>query len=187
MNLVPEISLIDFEVHLLMTMKLRITMSHKEADLEAKLAEHGLSLDSAQRTHERVAEFLGGEASYLDNMKRIKGVRDQDSKSLEFDSALWPGFTFKAFGSKDGLLDSARYRRTSLDSPRVDSPIGLGIWSMDASEFAKQFGPMNTGRKWSLFDTYLPAYEEYEFQWGGESYGAGFSWGLFIFTAMSWD
>ncbi|BCI90794.1 hypothetical protein NIIDMKKI_60000 [Mycobacterium kansasii] len=58
---------------------------------------------------------------------------------------------------------------------------------MDVAEFTERFGPMNSGRQWSLFDKLLPAYEEYEFSWEGESYGAGFSWGLFMFSAMSWD
>jgi hypothetical protein len=188
MNSVPAVTIIDFEVHLLMTMKLRIKMSHEEAQLEAKLAEHGISIDSAERIHEQVAEVLGDDEDfYFENMKKLMNVAEQDATSLEYDSVLWPEFKFKAIASHDGRLESARYWHTRRDSSGVDSPIGLAIWSMDVTEFTEQFGPTNAGRKWSLFDAHLPAYEEYEFEWGGESYGAGFSWGLFMFSAMSWD
>ena len=57
---------------------------------------------------------------------------------------------------------------------------------MDVTEFIEHFGPMRGDRQWSLFDKLLPAYEEYEFPWDGESYGAGFCWGLFMFSAKSW-
>ncbi|WP_245830089.1 hypothetical protein [Mycobacterium numidiamassiliense] len=169
-----------------MTMKLRVKMSHKEAELEAKLAEHGLSVDEAQRVHDRLALILGGEASYFQNTKKLMGA-DPAATSLEYTSVLWPGFYFKAIASEDGPLESARYWHNSRELADVESPIGLPIWSMDVTEFAERFGPMNGGRKWSLFDELLPAYEEYEFQWGEDSYGAGFSWGLFMFSAMSWD
>ena len=187
MNSVPAVTIADFEVHLLMTMKLRIKMSHKEAELEAKLAEHELSVASAERIHERVVDGLGDEAVYFANMKKLIKFAEQDATSLKYESVLWPGFTFKASADAHGRLESARYWHTRRDSPSVDSPIGLAIWSMDVTEFTEQFGPTNAGRKWSLFDALLPAYEECEFEWGGESYGAGFSWGLFMFSAMSWD
>lgn len=179
--------LIDFEVYLLMTMKLRIKMSHKEDQLAAKVADRGLSVDDAERIHERVAEALGDEASYFGNMKKLLGIADQDATSVEYSSILWPGFDFTAIASEDGLLESARYRHKKRISLTVGSPIGLPIWSMDVAEFTERFGPMNSGRQWSLFDKLLPAYEEYEFSWEGESYGAGFSCGLFMFSAMSWD
>ncbi len=183
----PSAAIVDFEVYLLATMKLRIRMSHKEAQLEAKLAYHGLSVGDAERIHERVAVTLGDEASYFKNMKDALGFHDQDATLLEFRSVLWPEFDFKAVASEDGLLESARYWHTRRDSPVADSPIGLPIWHMDVTEFTERFGPMNGGRQWSLFDKLLPAYEEYEFSWGGEIYGEGFSWGLFMFSAMSWD
>lgn len=178
---------VDFEVYLLMTMKLRIKMSHKELQLEAKLAEHGLSVSDAERIHERVAKALGDEASYFGNMKKLLGVAEQDGTSVKYDSVLWPGFSFNATASEDGMLESARYRHTRRDSPSVDSPTQLPIWSMDVSEFAEQYGPLTSGRKWAVSDKLLPGYEEYEFSWAGESYGAGFSWGLLMFSAMSWD
>jgi hypothetical protein len=188
MNIFPVVTIVDFEVHLLMTMKLRIRMSHQEAQVEAKLAEQNLSIDAADRIHERVAEGLGDdEASYFENMKKMLGIADQDATSVQYKSVLWPGFNFNATASEVGLLESAQYWHTTRDSSRADSPIGVPIWSMDVAEFTEQFGPVSGGRKWALFDKLLPAYEEYEFQWVGESYGAGFSWGLFMFTAMSWD
>ncbi|WP_089025313.1 hypothetical protein [Mycobacterium persicum] len=170
-----------------MTMKLRIKMSHKEDQLAAKVADHGLSVDDAERIHERVAEALGDEASYFGNMKKLLGIADQDATSVEYSSILWPGFDFTAIASEDGFLESARYRHKKRNSPTAGSPIGLPIWSMDVAEFTERFGPMNGGRQWPLFDKLLPAYEEYEFSWEGASYGAGFSWGLFMFSAKSWD
>jgi hypothetical protein len=85
------------------------------------------------------------------------------------------------------MLESARFWHKRRDSPKVDSPTQLPMWSMDFTEFTEQFGPMTSGRKWPACDKLLPAYEEYEFSWAGESYGAGFSWGLFMFSALSWD
>jgi hypothetical protein len=180
-------AIVDFEVYLLMTMKLRIKMSHQELQMEAKLAEHGLSVVDAERIHEQVAQTLGDESSYFENMKTLLGIADQDATSVEYNSVLWPGFSFNATASGDGTLESARYRHTRRDSPSVDSPTQLPIWSMDVTEFAEQYGPLKSGRKWPVSDKLLPGYEEYEFSWAGETYGAGFSWGLFMFSAMSWD
>lgn len=180
-------AIVDFEVHLLMTMKLRIRMSHKEAQLQNKLTEHSISAGDAERIHERVTEALGDEASYFGNLKKLLGIADHDAASLEYNSVLWPGFDFNAIADEGGRLKSARYQHTKRDSPSVDSPIDLPIWSMDVGEFTEHFGPMRGGRQWSLFDKILPAYEEYEFPWDGESYGAGFSWGLFMYSAKSWD
>jgi hypothetical protein len=95
---------VDFEVYLLMTMKLRIRMSHKEFQLDTKLAEHGLSVGEAEHIHERVAETLGDEASYFQNMKKLLGIADQDAASFEYDSVFWPGFSFNATASEDGML-----------------------------------------------------------------------------------
>jgi len=178
---------VKFEVYLLMTMKLRIKMSHEEPQLAAKLAEHGVSVGDAERIHERVAQALGDEASYFENMKKLLGLADQGATSFEFNSVMWPGFSFNATANEDGMLESARYGHMRGDSPSVDSPTELPIWSMDVSEFAEQYGPLTSGRKWSVSDKLLPGYEEYEFSWAGQSYGAGFSWGLFMFSAMSWD
>jgi hypothetical protein len=122
MNSVPAVTIADFEVHLLMTMKLRIKMSHKEAELEAKLAEHELSVASAERIHERVVDGLGDEAVYFANMKKLIKFAEQDATSLKYESVLWPGFTFKASADAHGRLESARYWHTRRDSPSVDSP-----------------------------------------------------------------
>lgn len=46
---------VNFEVYLLLTMKLRIKMSQKQRQLEAKLA----SVGDAEYIHERLAEALG--------------------------------------------------------------------------------------------------------------------------------
>jgi hypothetical protein len=187
MDQISSVTTVDFEVHLLMTMKLRIRMSHNEAELEAKLAGFQLSVANAERMHERIADALGDEAVYFANMKNFLEFAEQDATSLKYESVLWPGFTFKASADETGRLESARYWHTGRDSSGANSPLGLAIWSLDVTEFAEQFGPVKPGRKWSPLDPLLPAYEEVEFHWAGESYGAGFSWGLFMFSAMSWD
>jgi hypothetical protein len=186
MNRVSNTAVMNLEIYLLMTMKLRMRMSHKEAQLEAKLAEHGLSVDDAERVHVRIGEALGDKASGFESLKNLLGIAESDSPSLEYSSVFWPGFEFKAVAGKDGLLESARYWHARHDSSSVDCPTELPIWSMDVSEFTERFGPMRHGRQWPLFDELLPGYEEYEFPWNGESYGAGFSWGLFMFAAKSW-
>jgi hypothetical protein len=186
MNRALNRAIIDFEIYLLMTMQLRMRMSHKEAHLEAKLAENGFSVDDAARVHARIAEALGEEAVAFESLKNLLDIADPDSVSLEYSSVFWPGFEFKAVAGKDGLLDAARYWHTRHDSYDIDSPTELPIWSMDVTEFTERFGPMRRGRQWPLFDEVLPGYEEYEFPWNGESYGAGFNWGLFMFAAKSW-
>lgn len=115
------------------------------------------------------------------------GIAEHYAASLKYSSVLGPGFDFNAIADEDGRLKSAHYQHTKRDSPSVDSPIDLPIWSVDVGEFTEHFGPMRGGRQWSLFDKILPAYEEYKFPWDGESYGAGFSWGLFMYSAKSWD
>ncbi|MGV7255022.1 hypothetical protein PJI20_01545 [Mycobacterium kansasii] len=178
-------SIVEFEVYLLMTTKLR--MVNKDARLlQAKLAEFGLSVSDAESTHKRVGEILGDNDSYFGNMKKLLGIADNGGASLEYSSILWPGFDFKAIAGEDGVLESARYWHTRRDSGNVDSPIGLSAWSVDITEFSEHFGPMTGGQKWSLFDKILPGHEEYEFQWGGERYGAAFSWGLFLWVTKLW-
>ncbi|MGB6512497.1 MAG: hypothetical protein WBF57_05845 [Mycobacterium sp.] len=186
MNIASIPALIEFEVYLLMTMKLRMKMSHKEAQLEGKLAEHGLSVDDGKRIHERVAQTLGDETSGFENLKSLLGIADQDARSLKYSSVLWPGFDFNAITGEEGLLESAQYRHTSGALRTLNHPTELNIWSLDIAEFTEHFGPMTRGRRWPLFDKLLPGYEEYEFQWDGERYGAGFCWGLFIYSAKSW-
>jgi hypothetical protein len=160
MSIGPITAIADFEVYLLMTMRLRISMSHKEAQLQAKLAEHGPSLDGAKNIHERVAGALGDEASGFENLKNLLGVADRNSTTLKYDSVLWPGFDFNATADENGPLESARYRHSRRNSPSVDSPTELTIWSMDVTEFTEHYGPMAGGQQWPLFDEFLPAYEE---------------------------
>ncbi|AGZ49861.1 hypothetical protein PJN25_23430 [Mycobacterium kansasii] len=187
MNVSAYAMIIDFEVYLLMTMRLRMSMANKEAQLEAKLAEHGLSLKDAERIHERIARALSDEDSRYENMKKLLGVTEQDSAGLKYSSVLWPGFDFNAIAGDEGVLESAGYRHTRRDSPPVDSPTELPTWSVDIAEFAERFGPMTLRGKWPLFDEFLPAYEEYDFFWNGEHYGARFVWGLFLSSSIYWD
>ncbi|WIM87453.1 hypothetical protein PT015_21855 [Candidatus Mycobacterium wuenschmannii] len=187
MNSDPGVTTIDFEAHLLVSMKLRIKMSHNESQLEAKLAQNRISIERAAHSHEKITKALAGEAHFFTNMKRLLQPEMQDATSLEYDSVLWPGFRFKATGSHSGHIESAGYQRTDNVANRVGAPVDLEMWTMDVAEFADRFGPLSAGRKWSFVDGHLPGYEEHEFVWEGESYGAGFSWGLFMFAAMSWD
>jgi hypothetical protein len=180
-------AVIDFEVYLLMTMKLRLSMAGKESLLEAKLAERGLTIDQAKHIHQRVAESLGDEASRFHNMKKLLGIASLDATSLKYSSVLWPGFDFNAVAGEDGALESAGYWHIHHDSLSVGSPTALPTWSVDSAEFAKHFGPLTLRGKWSLFDEFLPGYAEYEFPWNGERYGARFSWGLFLSSSMYWD
>ncbi|SOX52906.1 hypothetical protein MAAFP003_1574 [Mycobacterium ahvazicum] len=93
---------IDFEIHLLMTMKVRMSMAGKEFLLEAKLAENKLTIEQAKNIHERVAEALGDEASRFQNVKKLLGIVGPDASSLKYSSALWPGFDFTATAGEDG-------------------------------------------------------------------------------------
>ncbi|MGH3726796.1 MAG: hypothetical protein ACRDUS_22025 [Mycobacterium sp.] len=183
MDTIPNHAIIEFEVYLLMTMKIRLVS--RQPALEAKLSEFGLSVDDAQRVHSRVAKSLGGEFSRLDNMKGFLGV-SKDSDSLTYASVLWPEFNFSAITGESGQLESARYVRVRGDFPSGDSPMELPSWSADVTEFTEHFGPMANSRRWPLFDRVLPGYEECEFVWNEERYGAGFSWGLFLYAAKYW-
>lgn len=180
-------AIVDFEVYLLVAMKTRIKMSRKESQLEAKLSEHGFSVTDAEYTHARIADVLGNESLYFENMKRLLGLTNQEVTELVYKSVLWPNFEFRAASNSNGHIESARYRHLLRSSRKVASPVELAMWSVDAIEFAEQFGPLTNRRSWPTTDAYLAGYEEYEFSWNGETYGAGFSWGLFMFAAMSWE
>src|ERR1700733_15075000 len=93
-------AVIDFEVYLLMTMKLRMSMAGKESLLEAKLAEHGLKIDQAQNIYQRVTESLGDEASRFDNIKKLLGIASPDTAEVQYCSVLWPSFDFNATASE---------------------------------------------------------------------------------------
>jgi hypothetical protein len=187
MNVSSVAAIIDFEVYLLMTMKLRMSMANKGAQLEAKLAEHGLSSYDAELIHERVATALGDEATRFGDMKKLLHITDHDSSVLKYRSVLWPGFDFNAIAGEGGRLEVARYCHTERDLLNVESPSELPTWSVDITEFAEHFGPLAIRGKWPLFDEFLPAYEEYEFSWNGERYGARFIWGLFLSSSVYWD
>ncbi|MEU9807685.1 hypothetical protein [Mycobacterium sp. NPDC050853] len=183
MNTIPVPLIIDFEVYLLMTMKIRLV--NRLPALEAKLSEFGLSVDDAQHVQARVAEALGGETSRFEGMKTFLGI-SQDSNLLKYASVLWPEFNFSAIADESGGLESARYIRARGDLHSGDSPAVLPPWSADVTDFTQHFGPLTNGRKWLLSDKTLPGYEEYEFFWNEERYGVGFSWGLFLYAAKYW-
>jgi hypothetical protein len=63
----------------------------------------------------------------------------------------------------------------------------LPAWSVDIAEFDELFGPAIGRVKRPLFDDVLPAYEEYEFSFEGDRYGAVFLWGLFILASAYWE
>ncbi|AMU23494.1 hypothetical protein A3N95_01175 [Mycobacteroides abscessus] len=58
--------------------------------------------------------------------------------------------------------------------------------SVSVQEFADRFGPATLNYSSTLSEKVLPAHEHYKFEWNGEQYGAGFSWGLFLFAARLW-
>lgn len=187
MNVYSAAAILDFEVYLLMTMKPRMVNEKETQLLEAKLAEHGLSVDAAELIYKRVAEALDDEDSRFQNMKKLLDIAEQNGASVKYSSILWPGFDFNAVTRDDALLESASYRHVRGNIPRMDSPTELLTWSVDVTEFAEHFGAMTSGHQRPLFDKLLPAYEEYEFLWNGERYGAAFSWGLFLYSAKYWE
>ncbi|KZS60620.1 hypothetical protein A4G27_18150 [Mycobacterium kansasii] len=180
-------AVVDFEVYLLMTMKPRLSLADTKGLLDAKLAKVGLSLDSAVRIHDRVAEALSEEISRFRYMKTLLGVLDEDATSLKYNSVLWPGFEFNAHADANGLLESAGYTHTEHTPLDVESPTQLAAWSCDILEFDERFGPSIRRENRPLFDDILPAYEGYEFLWKGDRYGAGFLWGLFLSSSMVWE
>src|SRR5437660_11645357 len=123
-------AVVHFEVHILMTMKLRIKMSHEEAKLEAKLAEQGISLSNAEHIHKRIAGALGDEESYFVNLKRLLGIPGQDPE-LRYDSIVWPGFEFRAVLGSDGCVESAQYWHSAGNPLKTGDPSEVPIWSID--------------------------------------------------------
>lgn len=187
MTEIAESAIVDFEIYVLMTMKLRMSMSQITEHLHAKLSEHGLSVEDGERARDRVASSLGDEASYFRNLKVLLTGTDSDATSLEFASALWPDFDFKAVAAESGSTQSMNYRRMRGQFPQVESPKEFGPWEVDVNDFARRFGPLTPGPLRPLNDQYLANYQEYGFSWNGRGYGAGFSWGLFMFAAQDWD
>lgn len=167
-------------------MKLRLQMSREETALAAKLSQHGVPIDDAERIHREVSGALEEETTRFASIKELLGITGQDASTVTFSSVVWPGFDFNASADDRGLLKSAAYSHKLRRAIRVEAPTELALWSVDLGEFTAHFGPMRKGRQWSASDELLPAYEEYEFPWDGESYGAGFSWGLLMFSSKSW-
>ena len=187
MDVTVDAAIVDFEVYLLMTMKPRLSLADARGLLEAKLATAGLSVDEARRVHDRIARAIGDEASAFTNMKALLDIDDENARSLTYDSVLWPGFEFTAQAGADGSLESAGYTHTVRTPVDVDAPAELGAWSVDVHEFDERFGPAVDREKRPYFEDILPAYEEYEFSWQGDRYGARFLWGLFLSSSAYWD
>jgi hypothetical protein len=133
-------------------------------------------LHDAELTYQRIAEALGDEASRFGTIPKLLGVPASGSASLTYDSVFWPGFEFNAIADASGRLESAGYSHAKRNPPHIESPTELPTWSVDITEFAEQFGSMKLRGN--------PAYEEYEFSWNGEYYGARFIWGLFLSSSI---
>ncbi|WP_078345168.1 hypothetical protein [Mycobacteroides chelonae] len=196
MSLIANTAVFDFEVYVLMTMKLRLKMTSdpdEKLRLQNKLAEYDLTLADGERVHDQIGGLLVDEDSFFTNLRSIMGT-DANATELSFTSVLWPEFDFKATADANGRLESARYwhTRRPIARPHLDSPNDVSYWSMDLDEFSEHFGPINRVVQRPLFDELLPAYEEHQFDWIDEyghtrDYGAGFCWGLFMFVGQSWD
>jgi hypothetical protein len=177
---------VDFEVYLLMTMKPRLSLADAQGLFDTKVAQAGLSLDVARRIYHRISEALSEETSRFQDIKAVLGV-DEDATSLKYSSVLWPGFEFVAKADVNGVLESAGYLHLERLAIGAQSPTDLAAWSVDIAEFNERYGPVIQREKRPLFDKVLPAYEEYEFAWDGDRYGARFLWGLFLSSSVYWD
>jgi hypothetical protein len=177
---------VDFEVYLLMTMKPRLSLADAQGLFDTKVAQAGLSLNVARRIYDRISEALSEEMSRFRDIKAVLGV-DDDANSLKYSSVLWPGFEFIVQADMNGLLESAGYMHLERCALGAQSPTDLAAWSVDVAEFTERFGPVIQREKRPSFDKVLPAFEEYEFSWNGDRYGAGFLWGLFLSSSAYWD
>jgi hypothetical protein len=177
----------DFEVYLLMTMKPRLSLADTQGLLDAQLSKIGVSIDAAVCIHERIGAVLTEKTSRFRDMKALLGILDNDATSLTYNSVLWPGFNFNARVDEYGSLDSAGYKHTERTTLDVESPAQLAAWSVDIPEFGERYGPTIRRDSRPLFDDLLPAYEEYEFSWKGDRYGAAFLWGLFLTSSAYWE
>lgn len=183
MDIAPVVSVLDFEIYVLVAMKLG--MINREVRMEAKLAGDGFTMRDAEAIAERVAQALGDESTFFNGPTHGLAA-DTDSASVGFTSVLWPEFDFEAIRDANGVVQSARYRRVRGRAPEADSPEDLLSWSVSVQEFADRFGPATLNYSSTLSEKVLPAHEHYKFEWNGEQYGAGFSWGLFLFAARLW-
>jgi hypothetical protein len=176
----------DFEVYVLMTMKPRLSLADAQGLLDAKVAQAGLSLDGAVRIYDRISKAVSRDASQFRDIKSLLGVYEE-ATSLKYSSVLWPGFEFVAQADMNGVLESAGYMHLERLAIGAQSPTDLAAWSVDIAEFNERFGPVIQREKRPLFDKVLPAYEEYEFAWDGDRYGARFLWGLLLSSSVYWD
>ncbi|RIR12939.1 hypothetical protein D2E59_19975 [Mycobacteroides abscessus] len=160
-------------------------MINREVRMEVKLAGDGFTMRDAEAIAERVAQALGDESTFFNGPTHGLAA-DADSASVGFTSVLWPEFDFEATRDANGVVQSARYRRVRGRAPEADSPEDLLSWSVSVQEFADRFGPATLNYSSTLSEKVLPAHEHYKFEWNGEQYGAGFSWGLFLFAARLW-
>ena len=177
----------DFEVYLLMTMKPRLALADTWGLLDAKLAKAAISISGAKRISDRISQALSHEASRFRDLTALLEVADAHVTSVSYHSVLWPGWNFSARASSNGGLESAGYTHLEHAALSVESPTHLAPWSVDIREFDELFGPSTVRDKRALFDTILPAYEEYEFSWNGDRYGARFLWGLFLSSSAYWE
>lgn len=177
-----EDAVLDFEIYLLMTM--RFGLLDKRNEIEKKLSEHELSLDEGEFIHGKMKNFFNDEQYFLSNLYKCLDM--QHHSPLGFNSALWPGYDFTATTGESGRVDSAQYKRTREVSHEMQSPAELPPWCMDVSDFAAHFGGVILRQQYSLSDKFLPAHDYYEFEWNGDRYGAGFSWGIFLSAARLW-
>lgn len=144
---------------------------------------HGITLAVVNR----IAEALNHEASRFRGLKALLEVADERVTSVSYRSLLWPGWEFSAHAKGSGGLESAGYTHVDNAAQCVESPVQLMPWSVDVREFDELFGPAVQREKRPLFDDILPAYEEYEFWWNGDRYGARFLWGLFLSSSAYWE
>ncbi len=183
MSTVESSTFFDFEIYVLGSMK--FGMLPKRADIEAKLADYGLSLDGAESIANRVAQVLSDETSRFIELKALLGA-DNSAESVRCRSGLWPNFDFAASGDGAGRLVSIGYEHIRGRIPEINSPIDVPPWTTDLAGFEERFGPLILGHRSAPFENPLPAHEEYEFSWNGDQYGASFSWGIFLFSSKLW-
>lgn len=62
----------------------------------------------------------------------------------------------------------------------------LGMINREVRMEAKLAGDGFTMRDAEAIAERVAQHEHYKFEWNGEQYGAGFSWGLFLFAARLW-
>ena len=143
---------------------MKLGMIHREARMEAKLADHGFTMRDAEAIAERVAQALGDEWTFFNGLTHGLAA-DADSASVGFTSVLWPEFDFEATRDANGVIQSARHRRVRGRAPEADSPEDLLSWSVSVQEFADRFGPATLNYSSAFSEKVLPAHEHDKFEW----------------------